>query len=106
MLVGAGPRARPGVVRDALVAYKKLAKAQKKQGTSSKLSLAEKAISAVKNRLEAAANVDLAAGAALAVVDRATLAGTLTGQKTAFAGTLDKTLTMVLHTINPLKNGR
>jgi hypothetical protein len=71
--------------------------AQKKQGTSLRPSLAEKAIYTAKNRLEAAANVDLAACPTFAVIGRAAFAGTLTSEKTALAGTLNETLTMVLH---------
>lgn len=46
---------------------------------------------------EAAFNVDRASGTAFAVIGGATLRGTLTGAKTALAGTLDQTLTMILH---------
>jgi hypothetical protein len=46
---------------------------------------------------EAAFDVNDPAAAAFTIIGRTPLGGTLTGAKTAFAGTFDQTFTMILH---------
>jgi hypothetical protein len=59
-------------------------------------------LSIVKKQLHAFSDIDIPAGATLAVICGAAFARLLTGQKSALAGTLGIALTMILHKITIL----